>query len=121
MKHSDILARHYMDQFARFHVPYLNKSRLKCKHIGVVECKGLRCTLPFDLPVRSCSPAIAVDKKTEVGIVEKEFAVQTLNVNRFNILFAGDEVERGVGLVQKSLPLCCLKRNNFEAFRTSDA
>lgn len=82
-----------MNQFARFDVPYFNEGRLKCKNIRVVECKGLRSTLPLNFPVGPCSPAVPVHKEAEVGIVEKEFAVQTLNVNRLHILLASNKVQ----------------------------
>ena len=121
MKHSNILPSHHMNQFACFDVPYLNEGRLKCENIRVVECEGLRCTLPLNLPVGSCPPAVAVHEEAEVGIVEKEFAVQTLDVNRFHVFFASNKVERSIGLVEESLPFSRLEGDDFEAFRTSNA
>ena len=92
VKHTDILARDYVNQFARFDVPYFDEGWLKRKNIRIVECKGLWSPLPLNFPVGPCAPAVPVDKEAEVGIVEKEFAVQTLNVNRLHILLAGNKV-----------------------------
>ena len=93
MKHTDILARNYVNQFARFDVPDFNESRLKCKHVGIIEGKRLRRTLPLNLPVGSCPPAVAIHEEAKVGIVEQKLAVQPFNVNRLHVLSASDKVE----------------------------
>ena len=78
---------------------YLNEIRLKRQNVGVVECECLRCSFPLDLPILSRSPPIAVDKEGEVRIVEEELAVQTLDVDRLDVLLSCNEVQRGISLI----------------------
>lgn len=93
MQHSDVLSGHDMDKLARLDVSDLYETRLERQNVGVAKGEGLRRPFPLYLPVRSCSPAIAIDEKAEIGVIEEEFAVQTLNMYWTNIFFAGNEVE----------------------------
>ena len=70
MQKPDVFPSHNMNQFARLDVPDLDKARLKRQDVWVIQRKALRCTLPLDLPVWPCTPAIAVDKETEVGVIK---------------------------------------------------
>lgn len=105
MQHPDILARHHMDQLARFNVADLDEARLKGQYVRIVECKGLRVAFPLDLPVRPRAPAVSIDEEAKVRIVEEEFPVQAFNVNRPYVLLACDKIERSVGLIQEGLSL----------------
>jgi hypothetical protein len=75
----------------------------------------------LDLPVRAGSPAIAVDEEAEVGVVEKKFAVQALDVDGFDVFLSGDEVQGGVGLVEEGLTFGGFKGDDFKALGASDA
>ena len=88
-----------MNQFARLNVSYLNEIRFESQDVGVVECESLRRSFPLNLPVLSRSPPVAIDKEGEVGVVEEELAVQTLYVDRFDILLSCDKVQGSVSLV----------------------
>ena len=88
-----------MNQFTRLNVSYLNEIRLKCQNVGVVECKSLRRSFPLNLPVLSRSPSVPVDEEREVRVVKEELAVQTLYVDRLDVLLSCDEVQRGIGLI----------------------
>ena len=83
------------------------------------ERKGLRPTFPVYHPVRSRPPTISIYKEREVSVVEKKFAVEPFDRYRDDI-FAGDEIERGVGVIEKRLGLKGLKAYYFEASRTSN-
>ena len=93
MQHPHILPRHDMNQLARLNMPYLDKVRFESKNIRIIQSKCLRCSFPLDLPILPCSPAIPIDKEAEVGIVEKEFAVQSLDVDGLDVLFSCHKVE----------------------------
>jgi hypothetical protein len=115
MQHPDILSCHDMDQLARLDVTDLYEARLERQDVGVAEGEGLGSAFPLYLPIRSCAPTVAIDEKAKIGVVEEEFAVQTLDVNGTNVLFAGHEIKRCIGLVQERLTLSCLKRDNLKA------
>lgn len=74
-----------MDQFTRLDMPNLDEARLECEDIRIVQRKGLWCSFPRDFPVLSCTPAIAVDKETEIRVIEKEFTIQSLDMDRFDV------------------------------------
>lgn len=121
MQHPDILSSHDMDQLARLDVSYLYEARLEREDVGVAEGEGLGSTFPLYLPVRSCAPAIAIDEEAEVGVVEEEFAVETLDVDGTNVFFASDEIKGCVGLVEEGLTLSGLEGDNFKPFGTAHA
>lgn len=83
------------------------------------EGKGLRPTFPIYNPVRSRPPTISIHKEREVGVVEKKFTIEPFDGNRDDI-FASDEIERGIGVVEKGLGLKGLEAHYFEASRTSN-
>ena len=93
MQHPDILSRHDMDQLARLDVADLDEARLEGQDVGVAQGEGLGSAFPLDLPVRPCAPPVAIDEKAEIGVVEEEFAVETLDVNGTNVLFPGDKIK----------------------------
>ena len=83
------------------------------------EGKGLRTTFPIYYPVRSRPPTVAIHKEREVGVMEKELAIEPLNGDRNNV-FASDEIERGIGVIKKRLRLKGLETHYLEASRTSN-
>lgn len=89
-----------MNQFTRLNVSYLNEVWLERQYVRVVECEGLRSALPLNLPVLSSTPAIPVDEKAEVRVVEKELSVHSLDVDWSHVLFACDEVQGSIRLIQ---------------------
>ncbi len=99
MQHPDIFSSHDMDKLARLDMSDFYEARLERQNVGVAKGEGLRSTFPLYLPVRSCPPAIAIHEKAEVGIVQEELSVETLNMDGTNVFFASDEIERCVGLV----------------------
>lgn len=64
-------------------------------------------------PMRSSNPGelapVSVDEEREVAVVEQEFSVHSLNVNRLHILLACDKIKRSIRLIQKGLRLSSLK------------
>ena len=68
------------------------------------EGKGLRPTFPVYHPVGSRPPTISIHKEREVSVVEKKFAIEPFDGDR-DVIFACDEVERGVGVIEKRLGL----------------
>lgn len=121
MQHADVLPGHDVDQLARFNVPDFHKVRLKGKNVRVRECKCVGVALPQDLPIRTRAPAVAVDEERKVAVVEEELAVHPLNMNWLHILFAGNEVEGRVGLIQQRLRLRRLQTDHFETSGTANA
>ena len=83
------------------------------------EGKGLRPTFPVYDPVRSRSPTIPIHKEREVSVVEQKFTVEPFDRDR-NDIFASDEIERGIGVIEKWLSLKGLEAYYFEASRTSN-
>ena len=63
---------------------------------------------------------MAVDKEREISIMEEEFTVKSFDGDR-NYVFAGHEVQRGIGMIEKGLGFCCFQTYNFEAFGAGDA
>ena len=92
MQHPNILPRHDVNQLARLNVPNLDERWLERKDVWIVECECLWRSLPLDLPILSCSPAIPIDEEAEVRVVEKELAVQAFNMYRSDVLFPRHEV-----------------------------
>lgn len=88
-----------MDQLTSLDVSDLNKVGLKCKNIRIRKSKRIGISLPRDLPVRPSTPAIPVDEKREIAVVQEELAIHPLNVDRFHVFFPCDEIKRGIGLV----------------------
>jgi hypothetical protein len=82
-----------MDQFARLNVSDLNEIRFEGEYIWIGQGKGARCAFPGNSPVGSSPPSVPVDKERKVAVIEKEFAIHPLNVNWFDILFPGNEVQ----------------------------
>ncbi len=99
MEHSNVPPSHYVNQFTRLNVSYLNEIRLESQNVGVIQRECLWCSFPLDSPVLASSPAISVDKEGEIGVIEEELAVQTLYVNGLNVLLSRHEVEGGVSLI----------------------
>lgn len=83
------------------------------------EGKGLRPTFPIYDPIRSRPPTIPIHKEREVSVVEQEFTVKPFDRDR-NDIFASDEIERGIGVIEKRLGLKSLEAYYFEASRTSN-
>ena len=81
--------------------------------------KGLRPTFPIYNPVRSRPPTISIHKEGEVSVVEKKFAIEPFDRNG-NDIFASDEIERGIRVVEKRLGLKGLEAYYFEASRASN-
>lgn len=69
MKHPHILARHDMYQLTSLDMTDLDETRLECKNVGVIQCKGLRRAFPGNLPILSRAPTISVDEEAEVRII----------------------------------------------------
>lgn len=57
-------------------------------------------SFPLNLPIAPGSPAIAINKEGKVAVIEKELPIEALYVNRFDILFPGDKIERRICLVE---------------------
>ena len=83
------------------------------------ERKGLRTTFPIYHPVRSRSPTVSIHKEREVGVVKEKFAIEPLDRD-WNDVFASDEIERGIGVIEERLGLKSLEAHYFEASRTSN-
>lgn len=83
------------------------------------EGKGLRPTFPIYHPVRSRPPTISIHKEREVSVMEKKFAIEAFDRDRDDI-FASDEIQRGIGVIEKRLGLKGLEAYYFEASRTSN-
>lgn len=83
------------------------------------EGKGLRPTFPIYHPVRSRAPTVSIYKEGEIGVVEKKFAVEPFDRDR-NDVFASDEIERGIGVIEKGLGLKGLEAYYFKASRTGN-
>jgi len=91
MEHANILMRYDMDCI-RIDIPDFDEVRFKCKYPRVGECEALRLTFPINSPIRSSSPTIAVNEERELGIIEEEFAIESLNVYWSNAFFSCNEV-----------------------------
>jgi hypothetical protein len=109
MKHPQVLARHYVDELTGLDVSDLDEIWLERKDIRVIQRECLRCAFPLDSPVLPCSPAVAIDEEGEFRVIEQELAVQTLYVNRLDVLSPSNKVERCVRLVKQRLTLSRLE------------
>ena len=78
------------------------------------EGKGLRPTFPVYHPIRSRPPAVPVYKKREVSVVEKKFTIEPLDRDGNDVL-ASDEIEGGIGVIEKRLGFKSLEAYYFEA------
>lgn len=83
------------------------------------EGKSLRPTFPIYDPVRSRPPTVPIHKEREVSVVEQKFTIEPFDRDRNDIL-ASDEIERGIGVIEKWLGLKGLEAYYFEASRTSN-
>ena len=83
------------------------------------EGKSLRTTFPIYHPVRSRPPTVTIHKEREVSVVKKKFAIEPLDGDR-NDVFASNEIERGIGVIEKRLGLQSLETYYLEASRTSN-
>ena len=119
VKHPYVLVWHNM-HCSVLNVSKLDKVCLKSKNPWVAEREADRGALPVDAPLRPCSPAVTVDEERELRVVEEELAVESLDVDRLNILLARDKVKRRVGLIEQGLCLECFQGDDFEAASTSD-
>jgi len=102
-------------------IPYLDEVRLECQYPRIRKCETLWLTFPINSPIWSCPPSISIDKEREFGIVEEELAIETFDMNRSNILFAGDKVKRSVCLIKEGLCFQSFKRHDLKAFSTGHA
>lgn len=93
MQHADILSSHDVDQFTGLNMPNLDEVGLKRQDVRIGEGEGTRVALPRNPPVWTSSPSISVDKEGEITVVQKELSVQSLNVNRLDVLLARDEIK----------------------------
>ena len=98
---------------------YLNEVWLKRKEIRMRECESLRSAFPIYHPVRSRPPTVSVYEEREVRVVEEKFAIEPLDRNRDNV-FASNEIERGIRVIEKRLGLKSLEAYYFKASRTSN-
>lgn len=63
MQKSDVLPRHDVYQLAGFQMSDLDKRRLECEDVRIVECESLWSAFPLNLPVLSRPPAISIHKE----------------------------------------------------------
>lgn len=118
VKHTNVLMRNNMHCIS-VDVPDLNEVRFEGQDPWVRKCEALRLPFPIDPPVWSRSPTIAVNKERKLGIIEKKFAVETLDMYWPDIFFTCDEIQRRICLVEKRLGFKCLQGNYFKASCTS--
>jgi hypothetical protein len=109
-----------MNQLSCFHVSNLDKSRIERENVGVIERNGLRRSFPLDPPIWPCPPAVPVHEETEVGVAEKKFRIETLDVNGFGVFLAGHEVKGGIGCIKKGLDVRRFEGNDFETAGRTD-
>ena len=83
------------------------------------ECESLRSAFPIYHPVRSRPPTVSIYEEREVSVMEKKFAIEPLDRDRDDV-FASDEIERGIGVIEKRLGLKSLETYYFKASRTSN-
>ena len=81
-------------------VAQLNEVRFECKDPWVAKSKALWCAFPVNPPFRSGSPTVSVNKEREFRVIEQKFAVEALNMDRFNAFLASDKIERCVCLMK---------------------
>lgn len=101
MQHANILGRENMHQHARLHMTNLHEARLKGADVWIEDGERLWIAFPVDHPITSSTPAIAIDKEAVVSVAQQELGGNALDVDRFDVLLALDEVERRVGLVEQ--------------------
>ena len=118
MHHSDILVGLDIDELSVIHAAYLDEVWLERQNVWLVNGERLRRSFPLDFPVIECSPSVPVDKKCKIGIAEEEGLVEALDVNRLQVFLEGDEVKRGVSLIQQRLSD---QRVQCDDFKTSSA
>jgi hypothetical protein len=100
VEHPQVLASHDMNELTCLNMSDFDEVWLKRQDVGVVESKRLWRALPLNSPVLSRSPTISVNEEREFGVIEQEFAIQTLNVNWLDVLSPCDEIERRIRLVK---------------------
>ena len=110
-----------MNTSARFHMANLDEAGFEGEDVRVRQGERLRLALPGDAPIGPGAPAVAVDEEGEVGVVEQELAVQTLDVDGFGLLLARHKVEGGIGLVEQRLGLESLQADDLEAAGAGNA
>jgi hypothetical protein len=71
----------------------LKETGLKGEDVRVEYGKCLRISFPGNHPVRSSTPAIAVDEEGIVSVAEQELLRDALDMNRLDILLSLDEIE----------------------------
>ena len=92
MEHPDVLVRHDVYRSV-LDVSEFDEVGLKGEDPWVAERKADGCAFPVDTPFWSRSPPVAVNEEGKFRVIKKEFAIETLDVNGFDVLLAGDEVE----------------------------
>ena len=109
-----------MDASARLHMSNLDEARFESQDIGVRQRERLRLSLPGDAPIGSGAPPVPIDEEGEIGVIEQELAIQTLDMDRFRLLLARHEVQRRVRLVEQRLGLERLQTDDLEAAGTGN-
>jgi hypothetical protein len=69
-----------------------NKVRFECQDVGVGEGECVWVALPRDPPIWTGSPPVAVHEEREITVVEEEFTIHTLYMNRLNVFFSRHEI-----------------------------
>lgn len=105
----------------RLHMPNLNEAGFKSQYVRVRQRKRLRLAFPSDFPVLPRPPAVSIDEKGEVGIIEEEFAVEPLDVDRLGVFFSRDKVEGCISLIKELLSFKCFQADDLEASGAGDA
>jgi hypothetical protein len=121
MQHANIPSSHNMDQLAGLDISYLDETRLKSQDVRIRKRERSRRAFPGYSPIGPRSPAVAVHEEREIGVVEQEFTVESLNVDWLDVLLLGDKVKGGVGLIEQGLSLGSLQTDNFESLGAADA
>lgn len=121
MQHPHILRRQDIHQRPRVHIPNLNEVRLERQDVRLEYGESLRVPLPRDKPLGERAPAVPVHEEGKVRVAQQEVAVDALHVDGSQVLLGGDEVEGGVGLVEKRLGDERVEGNDFEAAGAADA
>lgn len=121
MQHPNILPGHNVDQFTSFNMPNLDKIRLKGEYVRIGQGKGIRIPFPANLPVGTGTPTIPIHEEGEIAVVQEEFPIQSLNVDRAYVFSSRHKVERRIGLVEKGLGFRCFETDYFESSRAADA
>lgn len=92
MKHANVLPCQYVDEGTGLHMPDLDEARFERENVWIRQRKGLRLPFPGDLPIGTCTPPVPIDEERELRVIEKKLAVETLEMDGFDVFFACDEI-----------------------------